>query len=735
MTASAFLDLVLMTVTGAPGTGDITLGAPKAPYIGIANYPTTVPDGTQVSYSITDGLTASEVGRAIYRTPAASSTTYGKLTGRTIIASCSSGTSAATAINASANALVRVVQLGEDFSFTQISGVADPSQLPTAPFANVAWPPYNVVSGGSTDYTTQIQNAMNAVGALGGGDVILPAGSIVAKGLTGVAGVRLLGVGQPSTASGLPASFSQPQSGTVLTSNGADATVITINTSACVLERLQIIGGGPASTTNPAVLLSSSAMDTFIDRCNITGGTYALELNGAAVTRLKGTFVGQSYGSAALYCVNAGGLWLDNCFINQPWDNVGFPAANSTITARSNSLVVTAGELISYTDGAGKQWLLHVKTAGTTASTGSGPTVLAYGNLITDGTAAYYLRAPLAYYGLQWDSGCSVLEAQQTDFSGAHTSAIAVTNTVSPFTVPQSLIITDSCTSSNFMSNAIVLLAGRQVIITAGRFNQATLASTAIISTATTFGGDLTIANCEFKTATTGIAHAGGTHVTIRDNRFGGLTNCVTANAVTDWTVIGNDIGGNSVGSTNTNGVTTTGACDYYTIAYNSSHGCTTPVNDGASGTHKTIKANIQAVPLFVESSLFNPTGNSTTAREMQGMAFQFTPQTTGNLKVTVNANLTNATDQAQASARMLYGTGTPPVNGVGETGTVLGNAMNSNVSGANGQNNTCATHLLTGLTVGTTYWLDMSLKSSVSSSLANLFNVTFVLEEQAEGP
>jgi hypothetical protein len=33
MTAPSFYDLIVMSIVGTPGTGDITLGAPKAPYL------------------------------------------------------------------------------------------------------------------------------------------------------------------------------------------------------------------------------------------------------------------------------------------------------------------------------------------------------------------------------------------------------------------------------------------------------------------------------------------------------------------------------------------------------------------------------------------------------------------------------------------------------------------------------------------------------------------------------
>jgi hypothetical protein len=111
MNAPAFFNLIVTSVAGAPGTGDITLGVPRAPYLGLSNYPTTIADGTKVSYSLTDGTSNSEIGLATYRTPAASGTTYGKLTGRTVTTSTASGNAA---ISASAATTVRCSPRAED---------------------------------------------------------------------------------------------------------------------------------------------------------------------------------------------------------------------------------------------------------------------------------------------------------------------------------------------------------------------------------------------------------------------------------------------------------------------------------------------------------------------------------------------------------------------------------------------------------------------------------------------
>jgi len=59
---------------------------------------------------------------------------------------------------------------------------------------------------------------------------------------------------------------------------------------------------------------------------------------------------------------------------------------------------------------------------------------------------------------------------------------------------------------------------------------------------------------------------------------------------------------------------------------------------------------------------------------------------------------------------RIRYGTGTPPTNGVALTGTASGTGLQS-VNGAGGTPTVPVTLLstITGLTQGTTYWIDLA--------------------------
>lgn len=94
-------NLAVMTVSGTPGTGTITLGVAVAPYLTFAL--AGVGSGDVVWYSITDGTANSEVGIGTY-TSAGTTLTRGPY----------KSTNANAAISATASAIVRISALASD---------------------------------------------------------------------------------------------------------------------------------------------------------------------------------------------------------------------------------------------------------------------------------------------------------------------------------------------------------------------------------------------------------------------------------------------------------------------------------------------------------------------------------------------------------------------------------------------------------------------------------------------
>jgi len=94
----------------------------------------------------------------------------------------------------------------------------------------------------------------------------------------------------------------------------------------------------------------------------------------------------------------------------------------------------------------------------------------------------------------------------------------------------------------------------------------------------------------------------------------------------------------------------------------------------------------------------------------MAGLGVQITPVASGVLDVRICCIVRNNAVNNGVILRIRYGTGTPPTNGVALTGTASGTGLQS-VNGAGGTPTVPVTLLstITGLTQGTTYWIDLA--------------------------
>ena len=136
---------------------------------------------------------------------------------------------------------------------------------------------------------------------------------------------------------------------------------------------------------------------------------------------------------------------------------------------------------------------------------------------------------------------------------------------------------------------------------------------------------------------------------------------------------------------------------------------------------------SIICTALGVQSTPSNPTSTSSTVGVMAGLAGTFAPRITGNALVFVNGTAANSNQNRGCIVALRYGIGTGPANSTALSGTVVGNTngqtMTSPVSGS--FEPFAITGYVTGLTPGTTYWLDASQASTTASTSCALYNVT----------
>jgi hypothetical protein len=145
------------------------------------------------------------------------------------------------------------------------------------------------------------------------------------------------------------------------------------------------------------------------------------------------------------------------------------------------------------------------------------------------------------------------------------------------------------------------------------------------------------------------------------------------------------------------------------------------------------IKGNILSV-LAAGSTSASPGGIGNTSFLQAGLAYTFTPQTTGNVLAHISGNAGSNTAIANCSILMSYGTGNAPGNGTAAAGSTVGvtqvvrcQTLNDIVSVFS------LVNAIPNLTVGTKYWLDLQLKSSSSADAAIVENVNYYVLEYSE--
>jgi hypothetical protein len=136
------------------------------------------------------------------------------------------------------------------------------------------------------------------------------------------------------------------------------------------------------------------------------------------------------------------------------------------------------------------------------------------------------------------------------------------------------------------------------------------------------------------------------------------------------------------------------------------------------------------ATPASLSATPATPTGTNNTTGLMMGLGgtCAIAPVFSGRILVSLVYSETVSVAASSPTTKLRYGTGTAPSNGAALTGTQIGNTQLITVSA--GWYAGSLGGVVTGLTVGTTYWLDIGLASSSSSSTASLSDITCIATE-----
>lgn len=124
--------------------------------------------------------------------------------------------------------------------------------------------------------------------------------------------------------------------------------------------------------------------------------------------------------------------------------------------------------------------------------------------------------------------------------------------------------------------------------------------------------------------------------------------------------------------------------------------------------------------------------GTRSTTAVMMGIAGSITPTNSGTVLIIVSGTISNSKKANFSLVQLLIGTGLAPANAAKLTGTAQGTQLRATVTVANTDDVPFALNaVVTGLTVGTTYWLDIALASSNTNSLASIKDLSISAIEQ----
>lgn len=126
-----------------------------------------------------------------------------------------------------------------------------------------------------------------------------------------------------------------------------------------------------------------------------------------------------------------------------------------------------------------------------------------------------------------------------------------------------------------------------------------------------------------------------------------------------------------------------------------------------------------------------NPTGTTSTVGVMAGLACAITPAGTGRIHIVITGVETNSTTSPTPNGtqwQIYYGSGTAPTNGATLTGTSVGSA-NAASGGTQLQQSFSVEGWVTGLTIGTPYWVD-SMLQVFGAGTATMSAVDIYIEE-----
>lgn len=120
-----------------------------------------------------------------------------------------------------------------------------------------------------------------------------------------------------------------------------------------------------------------------------------------------------------------------------------------------------------------------------------------------------------------------------------------------------------------------------------------------------------------------------------------------------------------------------------------------------------------------------DPTGTTDTTGKMMGLAGSITPHGSGTIFIQISGSMTQNTNADGGKVQIRYGTSTAPANADALTGTAVGNIVSlSFTTAASARHGWTCNAIVTGLSAGTAYWIDVGL-AAITGGTASVKDIS----------
>jgi len=146
-------------------------------------------------------------------------------------------------------------------------------------------------------------------------------------------------------------------------------------------------------------------------------------------------------------------------------------------------------------------------------------------------------------------------------------------------------------------------------------------------------------------------------------------------------------------------------------------------------GSPTSVGSTLTFAPVtgYADSVVTNPAGTTSATYRMMGLNVQLTSVVASAATVCLDGQITNSANNAVTECVICYGTGTPPVNGAAQAGTIASQAARYKATAGGDYVPFSITCLIEGLTKGTTYWLDAAVRAP-SGGTASITDLDFTV-------